>query len=57
MTNLEKLYRARELIESRTGGQTAAGFRLGWYAGGKDRGSLHGRRLFCTDKKYADRDV
>ena len=38
-------------------GQTAAGFRLGWYAGGKDRGFLHGRRLFCTDKKYADRDV
>ena len=53
MTNLEKLYRARELIESRTGGRQ----QLGWYAGGKDRGSLHGRRLFCTDKKYADRDV
>lgn len=57
MTNLEKLYRARELIESRTGGRQQLA--LGWdgMAGGKDRGSLHGRRLFCTDKKYADRDV
>ena len=50
MTNLEKLYRARELIESRTGGRQQLA--LGW-----DRGFLHGRRLFCTDKKYADRDV
>ena len=56
MTNLEKLYRARELIESRTGGRQQLA--LGWDGMPAVRiEALHGRRLFCTDKKYADRDV
>ena len=56
MTNLEKLYRARELIESRTGGRQQLA--LGWDGMPAVRiedSCMVG--VYCTDKKYADRDV